>query len=182
MQYKYKLIGLDKEWAYTDIPHAQYTRLLPGEYIFSVFAMDNNGTWSQAPAKVTFVISPPFWNTWSFYAILIIAFLLFAILVLFGGLKRSRERARMNKQRLLSELKVLRAQMNPHFTFNTLSSIQQYIGNNDNDAAIGYLSKFAKLMRSIMENTKKPAIPIKDEINALQLYMDLERLRLNNKF
>ena len=182
LQYRYFLQGHDQEWIYTNTPQAQYSRLLPGEYVFILFAMDNNGVWSSSPAKITFFISPPFWNTWLFYALLIIALLLLVVLTLFWGLKRSREKAKMNKQSLLSELKVLRAQMNPHFTFNTLSSIQHFIGNNDNDAAIGYLSKFAKLMRSIMEHTKKQTIPVKDEISALKLYMDLEKLRLNGKF
>lgn len=182
LQYRYMMKGYDEDWTYTNTPHAQYSHLRPDEYVFLVYAMDNRGIWSESPAKITFFISQPFWNTWLFYAILIIAFLLFAVLVLFWGLKRSREKALMNKQSLLSELKVLRAQMNPHFTFNTLSSIQHFIGNNNNEEAISYLSKFAKLMRSIMENTKKPTIPVKDEIGALQLYMELERLRLNGKF
>ena len=72
--------------------------------------------------------------------------------------------------------------MNPHFIFNTLSSIQSFITKNDSKDAVYYLSKFSKLMRATLENTKKQRIPIKDEIESLQLYMDLEKLRLNNKF
>jgi hypothetical protein len=182
LQYKYQLDGKDTSWTFSNVPSISYSRLLPGEYVFTVYAMNNNGKWSPTPAKVTFFIAPPFWNTSLFYAALVIFILLFAILLMLWGLKRSRERAHMNKQALLSELNILRAQMNPHFTFNTLSSIQHFIGNNNNDAAINYLSKFAKLMRSIMENTKKPVIPVQDDLSALQLYLDLERLRLNEKF
>jgi len=83
---------------------------------------------------------------------------------------------------LISELHALRSQMNPHFIFNTLSSIQSFITKNDSKDAVRYLSKFSKLMRATLENTKKQRIPIKDEIESLQLYMDLEKLRMNNKF
>lgn len=80
------------------------------------------------------------------------------------------------------ELKALRAQMNPHFIFNTMSSIQHYITNNDSQAALKYLSKFAKLMRSIMDNSKQPVILVKEELDALKLYLELESMRFKNKF
>lgn len=86
------------------------------------------------------------------------------------------------KQVLQSELQALRAQMNPHFTFNTLSSIQNYISRNDADNASKYLSKFAKLMRTIMENAKQTHVPLEDELAALALYLELESLRLREKF
>jgi len=83
---------------------------------------------------------------------------------------------------LISELHALRSQMNPHFIFNTLSSIQSFITQNSSKDAVFYLSKFSKLMRGILENTKKQKVTIKDEIEILELYMDLEKLRLDNKF
>lgn len=86
------------------------------------------------------------------------------------------------KQVLQSELQALRAQMNPHFTFNTLSSIQNYINRNDAENASKYLSKFAKLMRSIMENAKQTHVVLEDELSALALYLELESLRLREKF
>lgn len=81
-----------------------------------------------------------------------------------------------------SELQALRAQMNPHFMFNTLSSIQNFINSKNSDEAVKYLSKFAKLMRSIMENSKKSRVNLKEELEALELYMQLEQLRLEYKF
>ncbi len=81
-----------------------------------------------------------------------------------------------------TEMKALRAQMNPHFIFNSLNSISDYISKNNIPEADKYLSKFAKLMRLILENSEKKEIALVDDLKALELYMQLEALRMNNKF
>ncbi len=81
-----------------------------------------------------------------------------------------------------TEMKALRAQMNPHFIFNSLNSISDYIAKNDTMVAETYLTKFAKLMRLVLENSEKKEVPLTEDLKALELYMQLEALRLNNKF
>ncbi|MDH7914231.1 tetratricopeptide repeat protein [Winogradskyella sp. SYSU M77433] len=81
-----------------------------------------------------------------------------------------------------TELKALRSQMNPHFIFNSLNSIGDYILKNDTQAASDYLSKFAKLMRMTLENSEKKEILLSEDITLLKTYMDIERKRFNNKF
>ncbi|HRP55837.1 tetratricopeptide repeat protein [Agriterribacter sp.] len=81
-----------------------------------------------------------------------------------------------------TEMKALRAQMNPHFIFNSLNSIADYIGKNDIPEAGSYLTKFAKLMRVILENSEQKEVPLADDLKALELYMQLEAKRLNNAF
>lgn len=81
-----------------------------------------------------------------------------------------------------TELKALRSQMNPHFIFNSLNSIGDYILKNDTQSASDYLSKFAKLMRLTLENSEKKEILLSDDISLLRTYMDIERKRFNNKF
>ncbi len=81
-----------------------------------------------------------------------------------------------------TELKALRLQMNPHFIFNSLNSIGDYIQKNDIQKADYYLAKFAKLMRGILENSEEKEIPLSEELKMIQLYMQLEASRLNNKF
>jgi len=76
----------------------------------------------------------------------------------------------------------LRQQMNPHFIFNTLNSIQYYVFQNDKLASNNYMTKFASLMRKTLENSMHTAIPIKEELDALQLYLELEELRFKEKF
>jgi sensor histidine kinase YesM len=95
---------------------------------------------------------------------------------------REKKKTELNKKIANIESQALRAQMNPHFIFNTLSSIQHYISNNDTDAALKYLSKFAKLMRKIMDNSKQQMIAVAEEINALNLYLELEVMRFDKKF
>lgn len=102
---------------------------------------------------------------------------------------RKRQRIRLEQKEILlkaeiseTELKALRAQMNPHFIFNALNSIADYINKNDARSADYYLGKFAKLMRGILENSEEKEIPLSEELKMLEFYMDLESLRFKNKF
>jgi tetratricopeptide (TPR) repeat protein len=81
-----------------------------------------------------------------------------------------------------TEMKALRAQMNPHFIFNSLNSIGDYIAKNNVQEADRYLGKFAKLMRLILENSEQREVSLADDLKALELYMNLEAMRMNNKF
>ncbi len=81
-----------------------------------------------------------------------------------------------------TEMKALRSQMNPHFIFNSLNSIGDYIAKNNTKLADEYLAKFAKLMRLILENSEKKEVPLSEDLKALELYMQLESLRMNQKF
>jgi sensor histidine kinase YesM len=135
-------------------------------------------------------------------------FLLITVLVLllagylfyrYVSLKRKNERVRLEDQLRLqqlesekkqSELKrqaaelqmqALRVQMNPHFIFNSLSSINWFIMENEKDRASDYLTRFSRLMRMVL-NAQKPMIPLEDELKMIQLYLDMERMRFNNAF
>ena len=81
-----------------------------------------------------------------------------------------------------SELKALRAQMNPHFVFNSLNSIQHYILNSKGEEAVRYLSKFAKLIRLILQNSEKAVVTINEDLESIILYLELEKMRFDNKF
>ncbi len=80
------------------------------------------------------------------------------------------------------ESKLLRTQMNPHFIFNALNSINHYVQDNERDLASGFLTKFARLMRLVLENSRHNEVPLASDMEALSLYIDLERARLNNRF
>jgi len=81
-----------------------------------------------------------------------------------------------------TEMKALRAQMNPHFIFNSLNSISEYVAKNDSLSADLYLSKFAKLMRIILENSEKKDVTLSEDLIALELYIQLEALRFKGGF
>lgn len=103
-----------------------------------------------------------------------------------GGLwlwaDRKRRKERFHKEVAELETQVLRTQMNPHFIFNALNSINAYVQRNDRDGASVFLSRFARVMRGVLENSRYPEITLEDDLRTLRGYMDLERLRLDGKF
>ncbi len=96
--------------------------------------------------------------------------------------KREQEVTQLQQQKAELEMQALRAQMNPHFIFNCLNSINRFIMNNDAAKAADYLTKFAKLIRIVLEQSGKPFVLLEDELKYLRLYMDLEALRFENPF
>jgi len=96
-------------------------------------------------------------------------------------LENEKKHAELKRQASDLQMQALRAQMNPHFIFNSLSSINWFIMENDKDTASDYLTRFSRLMRMVL-NAQKPMIPLEDELKMLQLYLDMERLRLENSF
>jgi tetratricopeptide (TPR) repeat protein len=122
--------------------------------------------------------------------LLIYGFALFTILTLTIGyllqrasrLKAKRRISDMNRQ--ISEITQanLRQQMNPHFIFNTLNSIQYYMYQHDKLATNNYLTKFSNLMRKVLENSQHTSVPLSDELAALNLYLELESLRFKDRF
>jgi tetratricopeptide (TPR) repeat protein len=119
------------------------------------------------------------------YALIIfLVVLLLGVVLLFNRykLKKDKESAEVEKARLRLEQRLLHSQMNPHFIFNSLNSINSYIGNNNVKEAQEYLIKFAKLMRLILENSRRLMVSLADEINALKIYLELEKLRFEGLF
>lgn len=88
----------------------------------------------------------------------------------------------LNQQLIHSEVVALRSQMNPHFIFNSLNSINSFILKNDPDNASGYLTKFSRLMRMILDNSRNEWVLLENELKALELYIELEALRFDNAF
>jgi LytS/YehU family sensor histidine kinase len=108
--------------------------------------------------------------------------ILAVIVIIFSGTVFFRNRQLRSKQKVLvTEQKLLRSQMNPHFLFNSLSAIQGYILANKSLEAGSYLSQYAKLMRSILENSVHEFITLEEELETLKTYLNLQKLRLNDK-
>ncbi|MEO8146499.1 MAG: tetratricopeptide repeat protein [Bacteroidia bacterium] len=93
-----------------------------------------------------------------------------------------RRKTSFEKQVSEVEMTALRSQMNPHFIFNSLHSINNYVLNNDKKNASDYLGKFSKLMRLILENSREQEVPLEKDLLTLELYMELEAMRFENKF
>lgn len=185
--YSYKLENYDKEWSPpSDVNSTKYDNLPPGKYTFKVKSSNNEGIWNIEPVEFVFIIKSPFYKTWWFILACILFASAFVITVFRLRLMQIKRKQQLEFEQLVevskAELKALRAQMNPHFVFNSLNSIQHYILNNKGDEAAKYLNKFAKLIRIILNNSEKPTVTVNEEIEALGLYLELEKMRFENKF
>jgi hypothetical protein len=97
-------------------------------------------------------------------------------------LESEKKQAELHQKTIELEMQALRAQMNPHFIFNCLSSINRFIFKNDNKTASDYLTRFSRLIRMVLIHSSKKLITLEDELEMLRLYLDLERLRFKDAF
>lgn len=183
IQYQYKLEGQDIEWK-TLLKNnvLTYNNLSSGRYTLHVRSINQMNTSSFSEAAFYFIIHPPFYQTWWFRMLITLIAIGFIIYLI---RQRDRRKANQNKVALkLSELKLeaLQSQMNPHFIFNALNSIQNYILNNDQIEAARYLSKFSKLIRKTLDNSHHQFIPLEEIVVSLTMYLELEAFRFNNEF
>lgn len=187
VRYVHKLDGFDKKWSPESNENiVRYSNLPPGQYTFMVKACNNEGIWTKEPLTLSFTILKPIWQRWWFIVTMLgliagIIVLIFRIRI--SQIKKEEERNTAQKiEAARMELKALRAQMNPHFLFNSLNSIQHYILNKKDDEAIYYLNKFARLMRIILNNSEKASVTIREETESLKLYLELEKMRFGGTF
>jgi ligand-binding sensor domain-containing protein len=191
MQYEYRLDHIDKQWRRTDAQSAfaEYTNIAPGKYTFRLRSISPYQGVKQNEIQITVIIHPPWYATWIFRISVILSVLLLLTAIIVGRIQRLRKKHAMaqamldlEKRLFDTERKALRLQMNPHFIFNTLNAIQYFIFQNDKLSANRYISMFSKLMRQILVNSQYNTIMLKDEVEALELYIELELLRFGDKF
>ena len=182
LRYKYRLSGMDTSWIFTGNREVEYAYLPPGEYKFEVLAVNSDGIISQKPAQIAFTVLPPFWKTWWFITLVILFIAALAYLYYLNRLKQLKKEHSLKNDLEWYRQQALAKQMEPHFVFNTLNSIQSFIIRNDRLSSTQYLSKFARLMRLILTSSQKQAVPLSDEISAITLYLELEALRFQRRF
>lgn len=183
-KYKYRLLGFDVAWHYNSgiNNHLQYASLPNGEFVFEILAVNEDGLESLKTEQVKFIINSPFWQRWWFYVLMVllgsgIVAVLFMIRIRF--IKR---RAELRNKVTASQLTALKSQMNPHFLFNTLNSLQDLILKHDIKNSNYYLNKFSLLMREILDMSGKDEVPLSREIKLLDTYLELEKLRFGDEF
>lgn len=186
LNYEYELENFDKSPVHNgNHTKGNYHNLPAGSYVLKIKladAADNKDTVFSLP-----ILVQPYWYNTNWFK-LALALVVVAILYSFyryrlGVLtKEARIKAEFDKKMSETEMRALRAQMNPHFIFNCLTSINRYIVKSDHKTASGYLTKFAKLIRMILDNSANDYISLDAEIQTLQLYMDMELLRFDDAF
>lgn len=185
LNYRYMMLGLDDKWINAGTNNrATYTNLSPGAYQFRVNATNSAGQWSKIYRKLTIIIRPPFYQTWWFTTALGIFVTATAYLLFKQRIARIRQRDQKKHELEIEmielEAQALRAQMNPHFIFNCLSSIKSLIQENANQQAISYLSIFSRLIRGQL-GSELQEITLEEEMNTCRLYLDMEKLRFGDK-
>ena len=182
-QYYCRLQGIDTGWRYVgNKGEVQYANLSPGNYTILLRAANANGDFATDNISIHFIIHPPFWKT-NWFLLLSLLLTGFFIYRLFKRrVNIVKRKAALQQQMSELEMKALRAQMNPHFIFNSLNSIQECIVTKNTDAAYNYLSQFSKLVRRILENSGKETVPLKEEQELMQWYLSLEQLRFTDEF
>lgn len=190
VRYRWKLEGFDEDWTPPlNQREVTYSNLPPGDYTFYVTSGNELNQWNEDPVSYSFSIAPPLWKKRWFRvtALLVVVLLITGIILLrFRRIRKrnqlAQERLEMEKNIIELEQEAARLQMNPHFIFNSLNSIQGFIASNEPFQAKRYLAKFARLMRLILENAREEYIPLQNEIDILDNYLELEKLRTNDKF
>lgn len=179
--FSYKLEGLEKNWNTGPETSVVYKNLSPQNYTFKLKAGSFGTNWSSE-AQLQFIIKPAIYQRLSFIIIsslILLALIYFASRMYITRLKKSQEL----KTRLVTyEQKALQSMMNPHFIFNSLGSIQNYLLQNRSNEASAYLSQFARLIRQNLNSANSAFISIEDETDRLMNYLSLEKLRLDDKF
>ena len=191
VNYSYMMDNYDDEWMFYKSNHryVDYNKLRPGTYTFKLKVSNEVNIWMDNPLELTIIIHPA-WYQRIWFKIMMILITALAIYMIIR--QRTKIRAqKMEQRRKISELEVqmvqlkqktLQLQMNPHVIFNTLNSIQQYIINHDAYKAVAYLTSFSRLMRKILNNSNERYISLSDELEAVNLYLELESMRLGNRF
>jgi hypothetical protein len=182
--------GIDKKqlfqetkivWKKVSGPTFKFDVLLPGDYVIFVKYQEEGQPMSES-VSFEIQIERPWWRTWWFWGASFIS-----LFGMFYGRERflkfwADEEQRHMRQIVELELRTLQLQMNPHFIFNALNSIQSYVMTHDALTANNYLSKFAHLIRMFLDSSRSKYTSLNEEIRMLTLYIEMECLRFEDKF
>ncbi len=184
--FRYRLKGFE-DWVDAEASTiAKYTNVPAGEYTFQLMAANNEGIWNEKILELPVIIDQAWYKSWGFFSLLgLLGLLLTYLFVQYRiGLVRKEEKLKATYEKKLAgvEMSALIAQMNPHFLFNSLNSIDSYIIKNESIKASEYLNNFARLMRLTLQKSRANFTSLKDEIEVLRLYLQMESMRFDELF
>jgi ligand-binding sensor domain-containing protein len=188
IHYYYKLDEVNQDWINAGTrPEANYTNLDGGTYTFRARAVYGEGDLRDAAeSTLKIVVAPHFWKTWWFRSLIACMLAAIAYTIFKVKINAVRHEAEMKTEfnSRLAEVRfsALRAQMNPHFIFNCMNTVEGFILENKKWEASAFLQKFSKLIRLVLENAQYRVIPIEQDMEALRMYIDLEKVRSGDNF
>lgn len=185
IKFQYRLLGLTDNWVTTESPDISFSGLPPGQYQLQVFGLNYNGVKSLKVLTLPIIVLPSFWQTWwfmLFIAVFILVGIAFLILWWVQRYKSIHYKQLQQKRKLAElELEAIKAQINPHFVFNCLNSIQVFSYKNEHDLVKQYINLFAKLIRQTMQYSQETFITLGEEREYLINYLKLEKIRFKDK-
>lgn len=185
IHYQYRLKGLDSSWYPVVNNSISFSALPYGQYKLEIGAFDRTRQAIASSKGLVIINQPPFWKSaWFMVLVYLISTLLLGMFFYFFYRKRQQRREQVhlvNKKIHELEVMALRAQMNPHFIFNCLNSIQHYIFTSDVVNANLYLHRFSLLIRKTLQVSPSSLISLREEIELLELYLQLEQMRLDDR-
>ena len=180
--YKYKIVGLTNKW--TDLSTENSLKLFnlkSGKYTLIVKGKNIGTNETFEPLTFTITVLPPFWETWWFVGLVVTFLIIVLIIYIRTKITQIKNKAKLDKRIAETKLQALQSQMNPHFIFNAMNSIQNFVIDNKTDDALKYIGEFSKLIRQTLEFSSKQSVMLSDEIAYLERYVDLENLRRNKQ-
>lgn len=168
----------DTSWRLLNWQHSvNLSNLASGKYKVQLKLFSANNRWPEQVRELTIVVRPPFWRSWWFIILSIVVLVSAAGFLYRSRIQRLSEKMNLDRQVAEYEMKALHAQMNPHFIFNSLNSIKEMILHQDTRNASLYLSRFAQLIRLNLEHSRKTFITLRQNIEYLESYLEMEQLR-----
>ena len=178
--YEYRLLPADTAWTsqVSTNNEIRFNSLREGRYTLEV-KLQTSFNESEV-ATYDFTLAPPWYRSWWFYILCVLGILLIIGLIFYSRLNQIRKAAAYDKRIKQSEITAIKAQMNPHFVFNALNSVQNLVIKKDFENTNEYLGMFSDLVRKTLEHSGKNEIALTKEIEMLRLYLDLEQLRFGS--
>ena len=179
VEYRYRVNN--ETWPETKQTSVNFINLPPDYYKIDFQSKNSNGTWSRS-RSLSFEIRKPWWTQVWFLVLLSVIIALSLYKYFRARINKIRQEAQIKEDVRGLERQALQAQMNPHFIFNCLNAIQNYIMSNNKSEAMEYLSTFAKLIRQSLEASSHNKIALDHEISMLKNYLELEKMRFESRF
>lgn len=181
LKYRYRVNGLNNKWS---VELENSNLILPylpsGNFNLEIETANLDNGNKTVSSLLSFSIATPYWKAWWFYGILILVFIFLTVLIYKIRLKKVKEKGEIRQRLVETKLEALQSQMNPHFAFNAMNSIQNYIIDSDVDNALLFLTEFSRLIRTTLEHSSKQRITLDEEIEFLKSYIAIENMRFNN--
>ncbi len=152
----------------------------PGDYTLRVVPVYKGKEGREI--RYSFIITPPFWRTWWFYGLLVLLGIVLALFVYRIYSLRKIRKVELESQINKLRFQAIQSQMNPHFIFNSINAIQESVLYEKKEETYQHINKFSKLVRLTLNFSKKELVSLQEELELLQLYIDLERIRFSDAF